>query len=289
MQLIASPGVTWDASSKMTTSKRMSGGRYWLTARGDIMKHGLIACVTCARAFHQPPYRHVLLLLAGFAADDSVLTHVAARAPGVACRDDSGGRAANERAVKSAVLGHQGIAILGPDEAQSVVATQVEVSPPLQERAFENQRHLSGANALTDAEIDGSIETNGRQLGPGGLVSEPFVLSGAILTQSRDEVLCVRIVVEICPQFRLPALFKGGQQLGTGLGPPALDLAQLRRRDHMRQQLRLNCRQRFIDAFGDHAHLCRPVQGCVDPRQVCLLGGVKRTEGRRVVVAVCGE
>ncbi|MGC2567160.1 MAG: hypothetical protein WA488_15900, partial [Mycobacterium sp.] len=27
----------------MTTSKFISGGRYWLTASGDIMKHGLIA------------------------------------------------------------------------------------------------------------------------------------------------------------------------------------------------------------------------------------------------------
>src|SRR4051794_41433776 len=43
MQLMASPGVTCEASSKMTTSKFMSGGRYWLTASGDIMKTGLMA------------------------------------------------------------------------------------------------------------------------------------------------------------------------------------------------------------------------------------------------------
>ena len=43
MQLMASPGVTWEASSKMTTSNDISLGRYWLTASGDIMKTGLIA------------------------------------------------------------------------------------------------------------------------------------------------------------------------------------------------------------------------------------------------------
>ena len=45
MQLTASSGGTCDASSKMTTSKRMSAGRNWQTASGLIMKHGLTAAV----------------------------------------------------------------------------------------------------------------------------------------------------------------------------------------------------------------------------------------------------
>ena len=64
---MASPGRTWDASSKMTTSKCMSGGRYWLTDSGLIMKHGLIAWVTgavFASRFATGMCRRLLLRLA---------------------------------------------------------------------------------------------------------------------------------------------------------------------------------------------------------------------------------
>src|SRR5664279_3158988 len=40
MQLMASEGRTWEASSKMTTSNRRSGERYIDTVSGLIMKHG---------------------------------------------------------------------------------------------------------------------------------------------------------------------------------------------------------------------------------------------------------
>ena len=46
MQLIASEGRTWDASSKITASKCNDGGRNWLTVSGLIMKHGFSACAT---------------------------------------------------------------------------------------------------------------------------------------------------------------------------------------------------------------------------------------------------
>jgi hypothetical protein len=46
MQLIASQGSTCEASSKMTTSKRMSAGRNCDTDSGLIMKHGLRSCTS---------------------------------------------------------------------------------------------------------------------------------------------------------------------------------------------------------------------------------------------------
>jgi hypothetical protein len=43
MDEIASAGVTWLASSKITTSKSRDAGSTWLTTSGDIAQQGLIA------------------------------------------------------------------------------------------------------------------------------------------------------------------------------------------------------------------------------------------------------
>src|ERR1700757_1520279 len=123
MQPMAAAGLTWLASSKMTTSKCRSAGRYWLTASGDIMKQGLIAWHAWrARSIRtrtgrgpvffsaswrveaptpggppdQDPDRQVPGLLLRLLADDGRLAGVAARPPGVAGTDDVPGRRADQ-------------------------------------------------------------------------------------------------------------------------------------------------------------------------------------------------
>src|ERR1019366_3429049 len=48
----ASAGVTWDASSKMTTSKHRSAGSSWETSSGDIAQHGRSAPRTWGAAWN---------------------------------------------------------------------------------------------------------------------------------------------------------------------------------------------------------------------------------------------
>ena len=186
MQLMASPGLTWLASSKMTTSKRRSGGQVLADRQRGHHEARLDRLRDVAGPFDQRPHRHVLSLLLRFAADDGGLADVAARTPRVAGADDAARGRRDQRAVQFPVFADQRVPVRRAYRGQGRVGPELVLGPFLQQRPLDHAGHLPRTG--TRSEMQKSMATSrpwAASAARHGLVGVPFVLSAGVLAQER--------------------------------------------------------------------------------------------------------
>ena len=74
--------------------------------------------------------------------------------------------------------------------------------PFLQEGPFDYQGYLLRRDAFGNAEVNGDVEAVRGQGRAAGLVDVPFVLAAGVLTQGRDEISRVLVVIELGSEVR---------------------------------------------------------------------------------------
>ena len=219
MQLIASAGLIRLASSKMTTSKPMPLGRYWLTASGDARTHGLTTWTawrarprssrtgTCP-SFLAASWR----MIADFAG-------LAARAPGVAGADDVPGRQRCQGPVQLLIPVGQRVPVGRPQGSEGRVGTDLVVGPFLEECALDHVGDLGGLNSFWRRRSrwpHPCRKRPGMRWPPGRPAIRP---ARRVIEHGFEQVVAVGVVVELGCQLRADVPAERRQQ-GRGSLPP---------------------------------------------------------------------